>query len=284
MKELTPMKRYQESFNTFKSLMPSSTKEYSLNKSEPRKIDWQFRNNDVEYTKGIKSDFVRIYEGANNVSVAFTFTYIGKDQDDQMITPSVKNIYLDGSIIASEPIKAVDFSIKLKAFNKSMKDQKMKNKINEKGFVAFVEEFTLFFLNEKINLKEEMKKVDIKVKDFFIKANEKFDLKGSMSENDMLRIDYDTALEKSNKKIKSLPESKRKLELLKELSEIEDILKIKVVEIENKFQLKDKKSKLINNNRELTYKINKTKSLFDSEHKEIPVELRNEIKNNKLFI
>lgn len=71
---------------------------------------------------------------------------------------------------------------------------------------------------------------------------------------------------------------------IKELSEIEDVLKIKVVEIENKFQLKDKKTKLINNNRDLTYKINKTKSLFDSDHKEIPVELRNEIKNNKLFI
>lgn len=68
------------------------------------------------------------------------------------------------------------------------------------------------------------------------------------------------------------------------MSEIEDVLKIKVVEIENKFQLKDKKTKLINNNRDLTYKINKTKSLFDSDHKEIPVELRNEIKNNKLFI
>lgn len=290
MKEMTPMKRYKTTIEQFKKLIPSYVNEVNLNKSESKSIPWPFQVGGKDVTKGVENDFITFFEGENNISVAFAFTYIDEKSsekkilslEEQMVIPSAKNLNLDGKIVAAPPIKASDFNEKLKAFNKLMLEPKMQKKINSIGFVAIVEEFSSFFLNEKFDLKSEMKNVDLRIKDFLLDVTKKFNLEEVIKNKDLAANDYKETEKLFNKKVGSLPEYKRKEALLKELNEIEISLSQKINEIKKDLDIVKKKNIVKDFSDELNYKSSKIKDLFDEKNKDLPEALRKEIKQNKL--
>lgn len=290
MKEMTPMKRYKTTIEQFKKLIPSYVNEVNLNKSESKSIPWPFQVGGKDVTKGVENDFITFFEGENNISVAFAFTYIDEKSsekkilslEEQMVIPSAKNLNLDGKIVAAPPIKASDFNEKLKAFNKLMLEPKMQKKINSIGFVAIVEEFSSFFLNEKFDLKSEMKNVDLRIKDFLLDVTKKFNLEEVIKNKDLAANDYKETENLFNKKVGSLPEYKRKEALLKELNEIEISLSQKINEIKKDLDIVKKKNIVKDFSDELNYKSSKIKDLFDEKNKDLPEALRKEIKQNKL--
>lgn len=290
MKEMTPMKRYRTTIEQFKKLIPSYVNEVNLNKSEKKIIPWPFQVGGKYFTKGVENDFITFFEGENNISVAFAFTYIDKNSsknkilslEEQMVIPSAKNLNLDGKIFSSQPIKASDFNERLKAFNKLMLEPKMQKKINSIGFVAIVEEFSSFFLNEKFDLKSEMKNVDLRIKDFLLDVTKKFNLEEVIKNKDLADNDYKETEKLFNKKVGSLPEYKRKEALLKELNEVEISLSKKINEIKKDLDIVKKKNIVKDFSDELNYKSSKIKDLFDEKTKDLPEALRKEIKQNKL--
>lgn len=84
MKQITPMTRLKDTFKKVDNIVSNLTKIHSLSKSKPKYKSYG------EYTKGVESDFIKIYEVTNDKSFAFTFNGITSDTSKTLITTSIK--------------------------------------------------------------------------------------------------------------------------------------------------------------------------------------------------
>jgi len=110
---MTPMKYLKDLFNDLNSIIGEPV---DLNKSSPK----EYRNGwENIRTKGVKSDFIRIYKSSDNKSFAFAFNNL--DNKNGTITVLTKETISNNSYFLDRTFIFEDFKNRLKSFIKTMK-------------------------------------------------------------------------------------------------------------------------------------------------------------------
>lgn len=237
MKEITPMKRYKTSLDNFRSNLYPLTNEISLNKSEPKSIPWVFSRGDKTSTKGVENDFVLIFQDKKNedLSIAFTFTYIDKSVNEQTVAGSFKYGRNDGEIKMGTEMSLEEFKSSINAFNKKIPT------IKNLTFEKIVDEFNNQFVKQEFNFSKELAQADTEIAKFIKNKTKEIQLDKI---NDLVkesRTIREEAEAKITKKIKSSPEYKEREQLLAKLNKLNQALETKRILFEKEELLGDKK-------------------------------------------
>jgi len=121
---MTPIKKCQQEFKEFNSLVKGKLLRVQLNKSKPKDIPYPYARNGKYHTKGVLSDCILIYHN-NDVSVAFAFNTV-KDIDYINITSKNNTDEIKQSVM----ISLAQFKNYLKEVNKELKDLDFKTSKN----------------------------------------------------------------------------------------------------------------------------------------------------------
>jgi hypothetical protein len=86
-KVVTPMKQLSYLLRPISLNLSNYFDELNLNKAEPRHkphfayryVEWDDRDENYGKTKGVSSDFIRVFEHSGGVNIAFVFNFIGID-------------------------------------------------------------------------------------------------------------------------------------------------------------------------------------------------------------
>lgn len=136
MSTTTPMSKLSNHFKTLEGFLPSDVSYVSLNKagSHYKHHVGYWDHDESEYTKGVHSDYIRIYKSAMSfTSVAFSFSYI--NQEEPQITAIMKKLVRNKPVYQSSKILGYDEFRKLfNEFNAYLKEHPIKN---FDQFVAF---------------------------------------------------------------------------------------------------------------------------------------------------
>ena len=97
-KVMTPMKQLSYLLRPISLNLSNYFDELNLNKAEPkhkpyfayRYVEWDDRDENYGKTKGVSSDFIRVFEHSGGVSIAFVFNFIGVEV--ATISASVKRV------------------------------------------------------------------------------------------------------------------------------------------------------------------------------------------------
>lgn len=125
---MTPMTQLKNNLETFAALLGSSFKELTLNKSAPKDyVSFWCGDRTEHYDKGVRSDFIRIFEVKFNkedsYSMAFSFSYIDLPKDEQTVQFSLKTGGRNDSTVSSDTMTVNEFKTHLNSLNKAMKEK-----------------------------------------------------------------------------------------------------------------------------------------------------------------
>lgn len=162
MKVLTPMKRYKAAIDNLRSQISEHAHEFTLNKSESKRIPWVFARNDKYETKGVECDFIMVFESleTKGFSFALTFTYMEKTPDEQTVCGSVKFGDADDQICYGEEMTIEAFKETLNRLNKKLKT------LENKNYDEIVSAFSVAFLKKTFSLAEALETATAEVEQF----------------------------------------------------------------------------------------------------------------------
>lgn len=238
MKEMTPMKRYKTGIDIFRNSISYLVNEINLNKSEPKSIPWVFSRDDKTSTKGVENDFVLIFQDKKNkdLSIAFTFTYIDKNIEEQTVAGSFKYGYREGELKIGPEMNLHEFKTSLNEFNKKLPT------IKNLTFEKIVEEFNNQFVKQEFNLSIELVKANKEITNFIKNKTKEMQLdkindlvQDAKSIRQAAEINID-------KKLKNSPEYKEREQLLTRIKELDKILENKQAMFEKEELLVEKKN------------------------------------------
>lgn len=276
MKEMTPMKRYKTGIDNFRNSISYLVNEINLNKSEPKSIPWVFAKDDKTSTKGVENDFVLIFQDKNNrdLSIAFTFNYIGKNVDEQTVAGSFKYGNNEGELKMGSSMNLEEFKSSLNSFNKKIPT------IKNLTFEKVVEEFNNQFVKQEFNLSKELNQADTEIAKFIKNKTKEIQLDKI---NDLVkesRTIREEAEAKITKKIKNSPEYKEREQLLAKINKLDQALETKRILFEKEELLGDKKKaerdaiNIQSNSQDLLkYSVN-------MELDKLPTAIKNRVKNS----
>lgn len=283
-KEMTPMKRYKTTLDNFRNIVKSigGVKEVNLNKSESKSIPWPFQQNNKSETKGVESDFIMFFKSSyisSDISFGLAFNYIGLPAEEHNVTATVKNATAKGGIIGSVPMKIEEFRDKMKIFIKTM-NLELENKNYE--FLKLMEKFSEVFLDNTLNIKNELKERDIGITNFLNDASNKLqitELEKNHTDASKTLIKHEANVKK---RVANLEEQTERKQLLDRVNELDSIIVSKTLSIKKDEQI-DERKKLVNDaEKKLNLQKVKLAKMLDEEIKDLPVSLKNIIKRDKL--
>lgn len=155
----TPMNLLKGSVDNFKEIVRGLIKnEYVLNASKPKYNPYGGQYGYGKDTKGVKNEFLRIFEINDKDNFAFIFNNIKKDLSHVLITVSIKR----GENYISRTFSFNEFKETLKNCNKTLKILKDVKALDKKSLLLTLEE--TFKVTEKINDTEIVKEICKKIK------------------------------------------------------------------------------------------------------------------------
>lgn len=285
-KEMTPMKRYKTTIDNFRDIVRNvdGVREINLNKSESKNIPWPFQQNGKSESKGVESDFIMFFKkssDSNDVSFGLAFNYIGLPTEEHNVTATIKNATAKGGIVASVPMKIEEFKDKMKIFIKTM-NLELENKNKKPEFLKVMEKFSEIFLDNTLNIKNELKERDISITNFLNTASDKL----KISEIEKIHIDAAKNLLKHEANVKervaNLEEQTERTQLLERVKELDFIIASKTLAIKKDEQINERKKLVNDTENKLTTQKVKLAGMLDEEIKDLPVALKNIIRRDKL--
>lgn len=237
MKELTPMSRYKTGMTTLRHQMSAYSEELRLNKAQSKSIPYPFDRYGKVSTKGVESDFIMIFKDKQNkeVSFALIFDYINKTADQQMVFGSIKFGVNDGEIKTGAPMNLETFKNTLNEFNKTIGN--MKNKTFEKIMTAF----SVAFMKEEFNLKEELTTATSAVTKFLENKTKELNinqLETLANDSKDLHAQAERTVEK---RLKATKIYKEREELRRRVEELNKLIDAKRSDLENEERVTEKK-------------------------------------------
>jgi hypothetical protein len=225
MKKLTPMKRYKTAIDNLRSQVRGHSHEFTLNKAESRRIPWVFARSDKYETKGVECDFIMIFESLENkgFSFALTFTYMDKEQDEQLVCGSVKfGDELDQTRYG-EPMPLEKFKESLNSLNKKL------TTIDNKSYDEIINVFSEVFLQTTFSLADDIEKASAEIKQFVAEKTAELDIKLAEDVSKLTRESYSTATANVDAALKASEAYKEREELLERLARLDKVLTNKKV-------------------------------------------------------
>jgi hypothetical protein len=153
---MTPMTQLKNNLETFAALLGPAFTELALNKSAPKDhFSFWCGEKSEHHDKGVKSDFIRIFEVKFNkedsYSMAFSFSYIDLPKESQTVQFSIKTGGRNDSTISCDPIPVDEFKTRLNGLNKTMKEKAplAYNEAIEIVCAEFIPNYTLGNLPQK---------------------------------------------------------------------------------------------------------------------------------------
>ena len=144
---VTPMARFKEDFKSIKKILKENIegfRDLSLNKVDPK---WNYHKKEGSgYTKGVNSDFIRIFSLNKDLGIAFSFNDI--DSEECYIFSSVKE---KGKVVKSKD-SFEETKKKVKEFISHLKTLSVLDECTDKKVKTV---FTKVFLQEKIYSEED---------------------------------------------------------------------------------------------------------------------------------
>lgn len=237
--DMTPMKRLSNGMNQFRENVEKFFNEVTLNKSAPKYNPYAYRDDKDDYSKGVKNDFVMIFN-AKDLQISFAINFNYKDNNDnilpieeQKIDVNIKKSKNKESIVNCGSMTINEFKLKLNEINKLLRDESSKN-INE---VTILEKVSEVFFKESYDLRGEIEKEIKNIENVKKTKRKEYDIENLECQV----VDKTKAYEQAEKKIRTtIEKSKEKAEverLTKELCEARNKLKEKNSELQNKYKL-----------------------------------------------
>lgn len=152
-KATTPMKSLKHQFETLNGLMPYQVNVSNLNKAKPRYNPYAWHYGESSYSKGVKSDFIRIYQTQNsNISVGLAFSYLDGNTPQVMATKrTVNGKDKDHTWAVSAPMTIETCRHALNLLIKNMQSA------NEVSYDMFIQLFAGVFLESDLKDSDEVK-------------------------------------------------------------------------------------------------------------------------------
>ena len=122
MKKITPMKKLAPILDDIKLQLQNSFDIITLNKSKPK-----YNPTEFQYGKGVESDFIIIFSYRplkklkDNLSFAFSFDYLERDENKELIQVTIKYGKEEKDIFSSTELDFLTFKNQLKMLNKELK-------------------------------------------------------------------------------------------------------------------------------------------------------------------
>lgn len=246
---MTPMQRMRDAFKSFEKLI--NIKPVGLNHVEPKYIGYyNWRDDSQEYTKGVESDFIKLYDLNNQKSFGVAFHYKNRNNNTQLEIQDVEVsvTFKTNDIIDSVKLPFNSFSKEFNSIVKELKTSNIKPKLIEKvikdRFInnnklkdAFHNQFT-----ETLNQYEEkIKKTQKEIKSL---KKIKKEIKSEIKEN----------TDQYNNELSKLTEFQKVKKLDEELKKAKKALSKKEGKLRGQFKLDD----LSNKQEEISNEISKT--------------------------
>jgi len=135
MKQITPMARLKSHFKTFEINIGNIASEFNLSKSAPKYNPYGGESGYGGSSKGVKSDFIKIYKINEKDSFAFSFNGITSDTTKTLITVSIKhNEDLVSVVTSFEGFKA-----KIKSLNSVLEVLSSMEKLSGKSLLSTID-------------------------------------------------------------------------------------------------------------------------------------------------
>jgi len=225
-KQMTPMQYLKDYFKELEELLGRPVE---LSKTNPKYDPYGGEQGLGQYTKGVGSDFIRIYKIKKSPSVfsknSFAFAFNGLEGKTGTITITLKEIKNEKEKYHTKILKFEEFKEKLKYFIKTIKI--LKNSQENKLFIT--EDNIKKTINEIFDIRNSEKEIKEMIKE----EEKRFKEELKRTKGRLMRTKN-----KFNSKTKNLEELENKLE--KEVEELKEELGIKRLEEE----LKKKREKL----------------------------------------
>jgi hypothetical protein len=274
MKDLTPMKRYKTILDNFRSHVSLCADIYSLNKAESKSIPYPFVRGDKYETKGVENDFVLIFSSkeTKGLSFALSFTYIGKEKEQQTVRGSVKFGDEHDQTRYGQDVSIEQFKLNLSNLNKQLDALKI-YEYNE-----IISTFSEVFLNTPFSLAADL---DIASEDMNQLVNaKKVELALKDSEQTLKVASKSLQLAQATvlKEIMNSEAYQEREKIMARLEELDNMLTKKKTILEQEQEIKEKKkiekqaSDVFQNKKE------ELKIFVNDELLKYPVALRNQIK------
>lgn len=225
MKELTPMKRYKTAIDNLRSQVSGHSHEFTLNKSESRRIPWVFSRSDKYETKGVEADFIMIFESLENkgFSFALTFTYMDKAPEDQLVCGSVKFGDDFDQTRYGEAMTLEKFKESLNTLNKKLIT------IHKKNYDEIINVFSEIFLETTFSLADDIEKSSAEIKKFVAEKTAELDIGLAEDVAKLTRDSYLTATSNVNAALEDSEAYKEREDLLERLARLDKVLANKKV-------------------------------------------------------
>lgn len=225
MKEITPMKRYKTAIDNLRSQVGDYAHEFTLNKSESRRIPWPFIRGDKYETKGVEADFIMIFESTENkgFSFALTFTYMDKGQEEQMVCGSVKFGDEYDQTRYGETMNLEKFKASLNALNKKLVA------ISHKNYDEIINVFSEVFLQSTFSLTNDIEKASAEISEFMGAKKTELALEQAEDLAKVARVQHLTATGNVDKSLKESDAYKEREALMERLARLDKVIANKKV-------------------------------------------------------
>lgn len=237
MKYLTPMKRYKTALDTFRSYVSTCADIYSLNKAEPKSIPYPFTRDDKYETKGVQNDFVLIFSSkeTKGLSFALSFTYIGKEKEQQTVRGSVRFGDQHDQTRYGQDLSIEQFKVNLSNLNQQL------DVLETCEYNDIISKFSEAFLNTPFSLAADL---DIASKDMnqFVTAK-KVELALTDSEQTLKAASQSLQLAQATvwKEIMNSEAYQEREKIMARLEELDNMLTKKKTLLEQEQEVKEKK-------------------------------------------
>lgn len=153
------MQKLKPQFDLFKSHLPSSFKELSLNKSEPSSYTKRMFGEVIHSENvGVKSDFIKTFKVKFNAeetySIGFSFEFLDKDESEHKVTVSIKIGTKEPMFFTSKELSISEFKDSFIILNNNLLNDKSMKCLNVVELVKNVFDLKPSFkLGKKLSVK-----------------------------------------------------------------------------------------------------------------------------------
>lgn len=236
-KQVTPMQSLKGNFTNFEEILKSNKIKYSIWENSSREAFNPSQYDEYKTAKkAIASDFIRVLEFGEDMSIGFIFDYENLQKEDQMMSVSCK---FDGEQFSSKGYSVEEARLVFKKLNKNLKainDLKTSDVLNQ-----IIDGAIKPRLIDEVAIEESKKEVESFIKDK-IDSNNKISEKYREKEKESME-----ANKRSQEEIENSPEYILVEKLRKELEKAQSNLIQKSMDIRlenNVFKLSNESNKL----------------------------------------
>lgn len=274
MKTLTPMKRYKTAIDNLRSQVSGYTHELTLNKAESKSIPWAFSRGDRYSTKGVECDFIMIFESleTKGLSFALTFTYMDKEQEDQLVRGSVKFGDDDHQVTYGEEMNLEKFKLSLNKLNKQLNELEF-----HKNFDEIIDAFSVEFLKKPFSIAAAVETAEQEINLFTNKKRAELELDvAEQTYQEAERISQQ-AKEAVNKALEATDAYQEREKLLARIARLDKIITNKKVLLEKDEDVKIKDQAVKSAEKVVKTKKQTLEKQLDTELNKYPKAIRNRI-------